>query len=267
MILHIPHSSDIIPEAFRDQILLSDDDLAAELMLMTDAFTDELFAFPDATMLRFPISRLLMDVERFPDDAEEPMSKVGMGMIYTLTASGNKLKRTLQPQETRTLISQYYETHHQALWREVNIELEKYGKALIVDCHSFPSHPLRCDKDQSIPRPEYCIGTDSFHTPETLTKTIALNLRKKGFSARMNQPYEGTLVPMAFYRKDRRVASIMIEINRSLYMDENVGGKTSAFDSVKKQIDSILYSIKQFQQGAAPDGCSAMLQAVGKLYR
>jgi hypothetical protein len=33
MILHIPDSSDIIPEQLRDQIVLSDDDLTAELLL------------------------------------------------------------------------------------------------------------------------------------------------------------------------------------------------------------------------------------------
>ena len=128
MILHIPHSSKVIPEDLRDQIVLSDDDLTVELLRMTDAFTDELFALPEVTILRFPISRLLVDVERFRDDAEEPMSKKGMGMIYTLTANGKKLKRTLRLQEKDILISQYYDTHHQALLREVNIELEKYGK-------------------------------------------------------------------------------------------------------------------------------------------
>ena len=145
---------------------------------MTDAFTDELFALPEATILRFPISRLLVDVERFRDDAEEPMSKKGMGMIYTLTANGKKLKRTLQLQEKDILISQYYDTHHQALVTAVKIELEKYGKALIVDCHSFPSHPLPCDEDQTIPRPEFCIGTDSFHTPEALSQTTALTSKR-----------------------------------------------------------------------------------------
>jgi N-formylglutamate amidohydrolase len=251
MILHIPHSSRVIPENLRDQIVLSDGELAAELTLMTDAFTDELFTLPEATILRFPISRLLVDVERFSDDAEEPMSKAGMGMIYTLTASGKKLKRTLQPQETRTLLS-LYETHHQALLTEVKMELERYGKALIVDCHSFPSHPLPCDKDQSIPRPEFCIGTDSFHTPRALSQATLLYLKKMGYSVQVNQPYEGTLVPMAFYRKDGRVTSIMVETNRRLYMDETTGAKTSAFDAIKKQIQDLLCSIKQFQQQASP---------------
>ena len=67
VILHIPHSSRVIPEELRNQFVLSDDELSAELRLMTDAFTDELFTLPGATVVRFPFSRLVVDVERFPD--------------------------------------------------------------------------------------------------------------------------------------------------------------------------------------------------------
>jgi N-formylglutamate amidohydrolase len=247
MILHIPHSSKLIPRNFRDQFVLSDDDLAAELTLMTDAFTDELFTLREARTLRFPISRLLVDVERFPDDAEEPMSKVGMGMIYTRTAGGKKLKRELQPQE-RSLLVSHYETHHQALLTQVENELETYGRALIIDCHSFPGHPLPCDRDQSTPRPEFCIGTDSIHTPTALAQTSELHLKKMGYSVYLNQPYGGTMVPMRFYRKDRRVASIMIEINRSLYLNEITGEKKERYDFVKEQMGNLLSSIKECQQ-------------------
>lgn len=250
VILHIPHASRTIPEHLRDQIVLSDADLAAELTLMTDAFTDELFFLPQATTVRFPVSRLLVDVERFPDDAEEPMSKVGMGMLYTRTAYGNRLRRTLQPHERRDLVVQYYETHHQRLLTEVQNELEKYGKALIVDCHSFPSQPLPCDRDQSVPRPEFCIGTDPFHTPMALIQATARNIKKMGHSVGTNWPYAGTIVPMALYQKDRRVASIMIEVNRNLYMDELAGTKTSRFETIKEQIETVLDSIGQLHEQA-----------------
>ena len=63
---------------------------------MTDAFTDELFALPNAIRVISPVSRLVLDVERLPDDSE-PMAKVGMGMIYTKTADGRPLRRTLIP--------------------------------------------------------------------------------------------------------------------------------------------------------------------------
>jgi N-formylglutamate deformylase len=246
MILHIPHSSKIIPDDLRDQIVLTDVELSAELILMTDTFTDELFSLPRSTVLKFPISRLLVDVERFPTDAEEPMSRVGMGVIYTRTASGGKLKRTLLKDEKTRLFS-LYEAHHQALLREVELEFAKYGSALIVDCHSFPNHPLQCDINQSIDRPDFCIGTDPFHTPEALAQMVSMNIKKMGYDVQMNSPYEETLVPMAYYKKDRRAASIMIEINRRLYMNEITGIKAPVFDSMKEQIQNLLLSIKEFQ--------------------
>jgi N-formylglutamate deformylase len=246
MILHIPHSSRVIPEGMRDQFVLRDAELSAELTLMTDAFTDELFALAGATIVRFPLSRLVVDVERYPDDADEPMSAVGMGMTYTRTASGLNLRRTLDERERATLVS-IYDAHHQELSMEVKKELAEQGKALVVDCHSFPSHPLPCDKDQVVPRPDFCIGTDRFHTPEALARSIAITLEKMGYSAELNRPYDGALVPMEFWGKDGRVASIMVEINRRLYMDEMTGMKIGQFDRLKGQTESILDLIREFQ--------------------
>jgi N-formylglutamate deformylase len=39
------------------------------------------------------VSRLVVDPERFTDDAREPMARKGMGVIYTRTASGEPLRR------------------------------------------------------------------------------------------------------------------------------------------------------------------------------
>jgi N-formylglutamate deformylase len=247
VILHIPHSSRLVPESIRDQFLLGDAELSAELTLMTDAFTDELFAVAGATILRFPISRLVVDVERFPDDADEPMSKVGMGMIYTRTASGLNLRRTPEAPERTALLS-IYESHHRALSREVDNDLVRHGNALVVDCHSFPSHPLPCDLDQSVPRPDFCIGTDVFHTPQSLADSTAMSLRKMGYTVQFDRPYGGALVPMESYRRDRRVKSIMIEVNRRLYMDEMTGRKAGEFDPLKKQVESVLLLLRESQR-------------------
>jgi len=251
MILHIPHSADKIPEHLRDQIVLSDDELTAELLRMTDRYTDELFAFPEVTIVRFPISRLFVDVERFHDNTREPMSKVGMGVIYTHTADGKKLRRSLQSAEKRTLF-EFYEKHHEMISKEVKTELDKYGKALIVDCHSFPSHPLPCDNNQTTPRPDFCIGTDSFHTPLELRRIVEGILKKMGYSVGIDQPYNGTMVPMEFCGKDLRVESIMIEVNRSLYMDEITGRKKDTFVAIKEQINTFLRSIIKYQQPTPP---------------
>ena len=252
MILHIPHASRVVPEDVRDQIVLSDGDLDAELTRITDAFTDELFFRPEATTVRFPISRLVVDVERFPDDADEPMSRVGMGMIYTRTAQGNRLRRPLRPHETRHLVAQYYEPHHRRLLAAAEDELAQYGRALIVDCHSFPSRPLPCDEDQSMPRPDVCIGTDSFHTPATLIQLFARTFQEIGYGVDIDRPYTGSMVPMAFCKQDLRVASIMIEVNRALYMDELSGTKTGRFATIQEQMQAVLELTEEFQQQGDP---------------
>ena len=41
----------------------------------------------------------------------------------------------------------------------------------------------------------------------------------RGYSVSINSPFSGTIVPLKHYLKDRRVSSIMIEVNRSLYDD------------------------------------------------
>jgi len=61
-----------------------------------------------------------------------------------------------------------------------------------------------------------------------------------GYTIGINQPYSGSIVPMAFYHKDCRVTSIMVEVNRKLYMDEMTGTKKDAFEATQKNIQTIL---------------------------
>jgi len=77
-VVHIPHASRLVPAECRSAILLDDLSLAEELRLMTDAYTDELFALDGSAPIRFPISRLVVDPERFTDDAHEPMAARGL---------------------------------------------------------------------------------------------------------------------------------------------------------------------------------------------
>jgi N-formylglutamate deformylase len=93
-VLHIPHSSRLVPVEERQAIRLDDADLNNELLRMTDAYTDELFPLTSVEGARsgFPVSRLVCDVERFPRDENEPMAARGMGAIYIRTSKGDVLR-------------------------------------------------------------------------------------------------------------------------------------------------------------------------------
>jgi len=83
VVLHVPHDSTAVPADVREQFLLDDVEMGRELVRMTDHHTRAIFADPrsDAAVVRSPVSRLVVDVERFPDDADEPMAARGMGVV------------------------------------------------------------------------------------------------------------------------------------------------------------------------------------------
>ena len=241
-VLHIPHASRAIPPAVRPTLLLDDAELDAELRRMTDAWTDELFApvAPEIRRVVHPVSRLVVDPERFRDDAAEQMAARGMGAVYTRTADGRPLREALEPAARARLMADWYDPHHHRLGRAVEEALAAHGHCLVIDCHSFPSIPLPCDLDQARPRPAVCIGTDEFHTPPELVSTAVEFCEARGLEVGVDRPYAGALVPEDWNRRDRRVRSIMVEINRSLYMDERTGERLGAFTGVAGMVPEML---------------------------
>jgi N-formylglutamate amidohydrolase len=245
IVLHVPHASRKIPSDIRCSIKLSDSELEIELNKMTDSYTDILF-IPDSTNAQtvvFPISRLVMDPERFLDDNQEIMAKHGMGVIYTRTADGRKLRDQPTVRERERLINRYYRPHHKKLEDCVFDCFQKFGRCIIIDCHSFPSIPLPYELDQSDNRPDICIGVDDFHSPNWLVNRIRNEFEKFGYSTAINKPFSGTIVPMRYYRKNKAVLSVMIEVNRRLYMDESSGEKISAFNTIKRHLSMMVNKI------------------------
>lgn len=244
-ILHIPHASRFIPGEVRPAIVLSDQELEAELLRMTDAYTDTLYAPPDGrfTAVQFPFSRLVVDPERFPDDAAEPMVSRGMGVIYTHTSQGKRLRNPPTPQGREHYLQSYYWPHHRRLESAVDDALTAHGRACIVDCHSFPARPSPYELHQSPDRPDICIGTDAYHTPRELFDRIMEQFQGYGFSIEVDRPFAGALVPLSRYQKDRRVASIMIEYNRRLYMDETTGARNASFGELTRITHEVLTAL------------------------
>lgn len=245
--LHIPHSSIWIPPQYREGILLTDEELFHELCEKTDAFTDELFWDADFPVrVVAPVSRLVCDVERFRDDAQEPNAKRGEGAVYTRTHDGRPL-RAYDAAEREHILQAYYEPHHKSLTEAVEAALQKYGRCTIVDCHSFHSkRPVRLSC--LIRRPDICIGTDAFHTPRSLRDTMAETARKEGMYVRFNTPYSGSITPLAHYRRDKRVKSVMVEVNRRLYMNEQNMQKIDGFERTQAVCRALLHAAAAWEE-------------------
>jgi N-formylglutamate amidohydrolase len=244
-VVHIPHASLVVPSDVGAGLLLTPVELQQELLVMTDRYTDELFALPSglATTVAFPVSRLVVDPERFTDDDSELMARKGMGVVYERTAAGHALRRPPSAEHRRQVLARFYEPHHAALATAVEIALAAHGTCLLLDGHSFPTRPLPYEDDQDPDRPDICIGTDASHTPAWLRDIAVHAFEKVGWRVAVDRPFAGALVPMRYYRKDLRVRAVMIEVRRGLYMNEESSVRLPRFNEVRERISGALRAV------------------------
>ena len=241
LILHVPHAASNLPN--QEGFIHNDEKFQQEITKLTDWYTDDLFHSETDEMIVAPFSRIFCDVERFENDDEEVMSKVGMGVLYE-RFDNDELLRTVTPELREDVIQNYYRPHHNALTLAVKTQLDLEGNCLIVDCHSFPSNPLLKGLDQSTNPPDFNIGTDAFHTPQELIDRAVAYFKDKGYSLGVDWPFKGTIVPMTFYKKDKRVQSIMLEVNRKLYLKEPGKEKSENYASTKEIVQGFLRAMK-----------------------
>lgn len=253
LVVHVPHSSTHVPSTYLADFAIGGSELAAELHLMTDHFTDELAGAATglgSTTFVNRVSRLVMDPERFAEDADEPMANRGMGAVYVARQDGSPLRRPgFSAAERSRVIDRLYAPYHAALEARVGALLEKHGSCVIVDLHSFPRRPLPYE-DGSLARPSICIGFDAFHVDEALRDQWAGRIRERGLDVSFNAPFAGSLVPARFHGREPRVRSLMIEVRRDLYMDEPTGEKTARFSDVLALVGSLLTTAAEHVRGA-----------------
>ena len=235
VVLHVPHSSRVIPEAIREQLLLTDMELEAELDEMTDTSTDLLASKAAAGARLRPwifqnsLSRLVIDPERFPDE-REAMNAIGMGAVYVKTSVGKKL-RDIDTERDLRLIERYFYPYAAALELLTQQVLTTHNRVTIIDVHSYRmrEHPNGINKGAK--RPPVCIGVDNFHTPQWLRELSIAAFSVLGEYV-LNEPYVGTYVPLSFYESEPRVTSVMMENREDTILGEKLESAAGALSAL-----------------------------------
>ncbi len=241
IILHIPHSSTNIP--FKEGYVVDSFSLEKEILKLTDWYTDDLFYSNEDEMIKADFSRIFCDPERFTDDSQEIMAQYGMGVLYEKNDEGETI-RIVTPELKQKVLTEYYWKHHEKLSKAVNNQLNLFKKALIIDCHSYPSIALKRDLDKNPVRPDFNIGTDSFHTPKKLVELAVSFFENEGYTLGIDWPYKGSIVPLEHYNKNSNVQTIMLEINRALYLNEPTNEKSARYLEIKKITSKFIKTIK-----------------------
>jgi N-formylglutamate amidohydrolase len=204
LVAHTPHAGLDIPASVRDQFTLSDTDLAREAHGSADLWTDALgqSAWPAAAHITVAVSRLVVDVERYRDDALEEMVRVGRGAVYMRTHDGAALRRPLSIGERDALIAIYHTPH----WAKLRAAAS--GKVL-VDLHSYPVEAWPIEMDADADRPEIDLGTDDALTPSAWSQALQRHFESAGYTVGFNTPYAGVIDAGA-------AAAVMIEVRRDM---------------------------------------------------
>jgi len=225
VLVHVPHAGLRIPDDVRETFVAPPEVVARDLQRSTDQETDRLWrgaVSQGATMVVNRISRLVCDVERFADDAREPaMAAAGRGAVYLATEDEQPLRRPgFTAGERQAVIDRFYTPWQELVADECERLLERFGKCRIIDAHTFPARPLGCETDQG-PRPDICLGWGRYHSPQWWREKLVDVFERAGFSVEVNRPFAGSFVPGRYFERERRVRSVMVEVNRALYLGED----------------------------------------------
>ncbi len=224
ILLHIPHSSTSFPKDSGYTF----DDLNADERLLIDYYTDELF-LPEQPSAKidsvvFPYCRLYCDVERLIND---PLEKEGLGISY-LRRKDNSAQ---QPNSFSTMQSAFplYADHHSLVTKKL---VSMGDGTLLIDCHSFSSIPNMLNSNP--PDIDICIGynDDDTRPVNAVLDRIVRHFTSLGYKVGINIPFSNSKtfpVPVKY-------SSVMIEVNKRLYMDERTLGKTEGFEKLKREV-------------------------------
>lgn len=249
LVFNTPHSGRVYPPQFLAQSRLDE----RRIRKSEDFYVDELFAPAIRTgapllMAHFP--RAFLDVNREPYELDPKMfagrlppyvnvasTRVagGLGTIPRLVAENMEIYAARLPvAEGLSRIETYYRPYHAALRRLVVGTRQRFGHALLFDCHSMPSTVRSAGTPG---RPDFILG-DRFGTSaaQELTAAAATVLQELGYNVARNRPYAGGFITEHYGRPAKHLHALQIEVNRGLYFDEDKLEKKPDFPIVAADI-------------------------------
>lgn len=248
-----PHSGRLYPPSFLERSRLN----PISLRRSEDAFVDELFApvvehGAPLVLARFP--RAYLDANRAPAeldaamfegslpfalDRASPRVQAGLGIIPRVVREGVEIYRQkLTAREAEERIQLFYRPYHALLERLVAQTRNRFGLAVVVDCHSMPS---------AAAAPDIVLGDRlGLAAAPELTYAAESAFARQGFRVARNTPYAGGHTVVLHGRPCGSTHALQIEINRALYLDEDRVERRPAFAEVRRHLACALRELIGF---------------------
>jgi N-formylglutamate amidohydrolase len=261
-----PHSGRAYPAEFL---------AASRLDLLTlrrteDSFVDEIFRGAPkmgSFLLKALFARSYCDPNReayeldpvmFEDplpafaNISSPRVKNGLGLIARYAATGDEIySRKLRFHEAQTRVEKCWRPYHRALADLIGETKQRFGAAVVIDCHSMPSIGLPYDQDHGRSRADIVLGDcHGKACSPALTELVETVFREMGLRVVRNHPYAGGHTTTFYGHPHDGVHALQIEINRALYMNENRMKRKSSLRKLSRQISDAIVRFSTFNPAA-----------------
>lgn len=228
-----PHSGRVYPKSFLAASRLDPHSLRKS----EDCYVDELFQQVvglGAPLIAARFPRAYLDVNRepyeldpelfcgrLPEFANTQSARVvgGLGTIARIVADSEEIYKERMPIGVAfERIERLYRPFHAALSDLLERTRQRFGLAVLIDCHSMPSSSI----GQPGVRPDFVLG-DRFGAScdARLTRFVRDVLQSQGHQVQVNRPYAGGFITEYYGNPLRGVQTLQLEINRALYLDES----------------------------------------------
>jgi len=220
-----------------------------------DTYVDEIFArapHMGALLLKANFPRAYLDVNREPYELDplmfaDPLPKhhntasprvaAGLGTLARIVAHNKPIYREqLSLADAQMRIEGIYRPYHTTLQKLLTETANKFGGAILVDCHSMP----RLAKTRTRPASDIVLG-DRFATTcsPALTDMVDTLFTGAGLTVTRNQPYAGGFITRSYGKPEFGIHALQIEISRHLYMNERTRTTHEGFKAIKQTVEQL----------------------------
>ena len=263
-----PHSGRDYPASFLNTTILDEHSIRSS----EDAFVDHLFEGATrfgAPFLKAGAPRAFLDLNRSADELDpaliegvrsgghNPRIASGLGIIPRVVANGRAIYRgKISKAEAQRRITNYWLPYHTALQKLLDESHSRFGEAILVDCHSMPHEAIDNVARRGIPRPEVVLG-DRFGAAASgeIVEHIETAFLRAGLRVARNTPFAGAYTTQHYGRPSRHQHAIQIEIDRSIYMNEQLVRPNNNFNAFRTVLRDVIAKIAEV--GASPQRLAA----------
>ena len=220
IVANIPHCGTYIPHSIRKNFKRD----PKPVLVSHDWYLDRLYDFLPAlgvTVLYANYSRYVVDLER--DIAAPNFGSFMSSIVYEDTMWGKTLYEIEPTQsEVEGRINQYYIPYHEQLGELLSMMIGEFGRAYLLDLHSFFGHPY---VDASEISTEVELGNRHGTTcSEHFIVCFEKALRTHGFRVASNELWRGGYIAQHYGSMDN-VECLSIEMRLPVYLDQEYFGE------------------------------------------